>query len=90
MIRPLLRPVRQSFLKAYQCPPEEIILDIDANDDALHGHKFFHGLLGLLLLFAAVGVLQVAIGWPPSCGRRNCRQQSRRCWRTRQSFCTPT
>jgi hypothetical protein len=34
------------FLEAHKTPPEEIILDIDATDDPLHGHqegRFFHG-----------------------------------------------
>jgi Transposase DDE domain group 1 len=34
------------FLEAHQTPPGEIILDIDATDDPLHGHqegRFFHG-----------------------------------------------
>src|SRR6202045_3705663 len=34
------------FLDAHKTPPEEIILDIDATDDPLHGHqegRFFHG-----------------------------------------------
>ena len=34
------------FLEAYVSPPEEIILDVDATDDPLHGHqegRFFHG-----------------------------------------------
>ncbi len=34
------------FLEAYETPPEEIILDLDATDDPLHGHqegRFFHG-----------------------------------------------
>ena len=34
------------FLEAYDSPPDEIILDIDATDDPLHGHqegRFFHG-----------------------------------------------
>jgi hypothetical protein len=34
------------FLEAYKTPPAEIILDIDATDDPLHGHqegRFFHG-----------------------------------------------
>ena len=34
------------FLEAYDSPPEEIILDVDATDDPLHGHqegRFFHG-----------------------------------------------
>ncbi len=34
------------FLQAYKRPPEEIILDVDATDDPLHGNqegRFFHG-----------------------------------------------
>jgi Transposase DDE domain group 1 len=34
------------FLEAYDTPPEEIILDVDATDDPLHGRqegRFFHG-----------------------------------------------
>jgi hypothetical protein len=34
------------FLEAYRTPPKEIILDLDATDDPLHGHqegRFFHG-----------------------------------------------
>ncbi len=34
------------FLKSFRAPPEEIILDLDATDDPLHGHqegRFFHG-----------------------------------------------
>jgi hypothetical protein len=34
------------FLEAYTAPPNEIILDLDATDDPLHGHqegRFFHG-----------------------------------------------
>jgi hypothetical protein len=34
------------FLEAHQPPPREIILDLDATDDPLHGHqegRFFHG-----------------------------------------------
>ena len=34
------------FLEAHQEPPEQIILDLDATDDPLHGHqegRFFHG-----------------------------------------------
>jgi Transposase DDE domain group 1 len=34
------------FLEAYKAPPHEIILDLDATDDPLHGHqegRFFHG-----------------------------------------------
>jgi len=34
------------FLEAHKEPPEEIVLDLDATDDPLHGHqegRFFHG-----------------------------------------------
>ena len=34
------------FLEAHSSPPEQIILDLDATDDPLHGHqegRFFHG-----------------------------------------------
>ena len=34
------------FLELFRAPPEEIILDLDATDDPLHGHqegRFFHG-----------------------------------------------
>ncbi len=34
------------FLKAHATPPREIVLDLDATDDPLHGHqegRFFHG-----------------------------------------------
>jgi len=34
------------FVEAHQHPPKQIILDLDATDDPLHGHqerRFFHG-----------------------------------------------
>lgn len=34
------------FIAAFDRPPEEIVLDVDATDDAVHGHqegRFFHG-----------------------------------------------
>ena len=34
------------FLEAHRSPPQQIILDLDATDDPLHGHqegRFFHG-----------------------------------------------
>jgi Transposase DDE domain group 1 len=34
------------FLEAHMTPPKQIILDLDATDDPLHGHqegRFFHG-----------------------------------------------
>ena len=33
------------FLSSYQSPPQQIVLDLDATDDPLHGHQegqFFH------------------------------------------------
>ena len=62
------------FVEAHQRPPKQIILDLDATDDPLHGHqegRFFHGYGacpragvagpgGLLLLFAAVHLLRLA------------------------------
>ncbi len=37
------------FLEAHQAPPAEIVLDLDATDDPLHGNqegRFFHGYYG--------------------------------------------
>jgi hypothetical protein len=37
------------FLEAYDHPPEEIVLDLDATDDPIHGEqegRFFHGYYG--------------------------------------------
>jgi hypothetical protein len=37
------------FLEAHAAPPPEIVLDVDATDDPLHGHqeeRFFHGYYG--------------------------------------------
>src|SRR4051812_19067870 len=39
------------FLEAYRTPPKQIVLDLDATDDPLHGHqegRFFHGSHGHL------------------------------------------
>jgi hypothetical protein len=36
----------ESFIRSYETPPEELILDFDATDDAVHGNqenRFFHG-----------------------------------------------
>ena len=36
----------ESFIASFDAPPEELILDFDATDDAVHGHqegRFFHG-----------------------------------------------
>jgi len=40
-----------SFLEAHRTPPKQIVLDLDATDDPLHGHqegRFFHGSHGHL------------------------------------------
>ncbi len=37
------------FLESYERPPAEIVLDVDATDDPLHGNqegRFFHGYYG--------------------------------------------
>jgi hypothetical protein len=37
------------FLEAHAPPPQEIVLDLDATDDPVHGHqegRFFHGYYG--------------------------------------------
>jgi hypothetical protein len=39
----------EQFLASYAVPPEEIVLDFDATDDAVHGQqegRFFHGFYG--------------------------------------------
>jgi|SRR5690349_9689546 len=49
------------FLAAHSEPPEEIILDLDATDDPLHGNqegRFFHGYYGHYCLFAVVHFLR--------------------------------
>lgn len=49
------------FLEAHERPPEQIILDLDATDDPLHGHQVgLPRLLRLQLLSAAVRVLRPA------------------------------
>lgn len=37
------------FLESYGVPPREVVIDVDATDDPLHGHqegRFFHGYYG--------------------------------------------
>jgi hypothetical protein len=37
------------FIEAHAAPPQEIVLDLDATDDPLHGNqegRFFHGYYG--------------------------------------------
>jgi hypothetical protein len=49
------------FLDAHKTPPKQIILDLDATDDPLHGHQeLLPRLLRWLLLPAAVRVLRPA------------------------------
>ena len=48
------------FLDAYGPPPEEIVLDLDATDDPLHGHQEVPRLLRLLLLPAVPCLLRPA------------------------------
>ena len=39
----------EAFLQAYTSPPEQLVLDLDATDDPLHGRqegRFFHGYYG--------------------------------------------
>ena len=36
----------ETYIASFAAPPEEIVLDVDATDDAVHGHqegRFFHG-----------------------------------------------
>ena len=57
------------FLDAYTVPPEQIILDLDATDDPLHGAqegRFFHGCYCYLPLYVFCGDhLLAAIGLCP-------------------------
>jgi hypothetical protein len=44
------------FLEAHKTPPKQIILDLDATDDPLHGHqegRFFHGYIAICRCTAA-------------------------------------
>ena len=73
------------FVEAHQHPPNQIILDLDATDDPLHGHqegRFFHGYGacpraggagpgGLLLLSAALHFLRVASAGVKVAARRH-------------------
>jgi hypothetical protein len=43
------RVLVERFLEAHATPPQEIVLDLDATDDPVHGHqeeRFFHGYYG--------------------------------------------
>lgn len=60
------------FLQAYDAPPAEIVLDLDATDDPIHGQqegRFFHGYYGdycYLPLYIVCGELLVAAKLRPS------------------------
>jgi hypothetical protein len=69
------------FLEAHKTPPQEIILDLDATDDPLHGHqegRFFHGYYDCycylpLYVFCGRHLLAAKlrrsnIAWPPERG----------------------
>ena len=58
------------FLEAHAVPPQEIILDLDATDDPLHGEqegRFFHGYYGCYC-YLPLYVFVVVICSPPSSG----------------------
>ena len=49
------------FLSAHEQAPPQIVLDLDATDDPLHGQqegRFFHGYYGGYLLLAALYLLR--------------------------------
>jgi hypothetical protein len=56
------------FLEAHRTPPKQIVLDLDATDDPLHGHqegRFFHGShghFGVKLL--SYGIIGSSCGGP--------------------------
>ena len=92
------------FLEAHAKAPKQIILDLDATDDPLHGHqegRFFHGYSIATAIcrsmYSAAGIC-----WRPSSGRRTStaaparsrklRKSSRRSGRAgreRASCCAP-
>ena len=60
------------FLEAHARAPREIILDLDATDDPLHGHqegRFFHGYYDCYC-YLPLYVFAAGICWRPSSGRR--------------------
>jgi hypothetical protein len=79
------------FLEAYKTPTKEIILDLDATDDPLHGHqegRFFHGDCDCYcyLLSAAVHVLRAAPARGPSSGARTSMRPPARSTRSNASW----
>ena len=77
------------FIEAHKTPPREIVLDLDATDDPVHGHqegRFFHGYGacprageagpgGLLVLLAALRLLRPASAGGPAQARQYRRQR---------------
>ena len=76
------------FVQAYPKPPRQIVIDLDATDDPLHGHqegRFFHGYGacpresgGLLLLSAALYLLRPASAGGQAAAIQHRRQRGRR------------
>ena len=61
------------FLEAHRRPPAQIILDLDATDDPLHGNqegRFFHGYYDCHSLSAALHLLWSSSAGGPGCGGR--------------------
>jgi Transposase DDE domain group 1 len=60
------------FLEAHRSPPKQIILDIDATDDPLHGHqegRFFHGYYDGYCYLPLLTCSAAGICWRPSFAR---------------------
>ena len=60
------------FLEAQERAANEIILDLDATDDPVHGEqegRFFHGYYDCYC-YGRSTCSAGAICWPPSCGAR--------------------
>ena len=61
------------FLEAHERAPNEIILDLDATDDPVHGEqegRFFHGSITTATATCRFTCSAGAICWPPNCGAR--------------------
>ena len=61
------------FLEAHKRAPEEIVLDLDATDDPLHGGqegRFFHGYYDCYCYLPLYVMSSAAIiCWSPNCAR---------------------
>jgi hypothetical protein len=73
------------FLEAHKTPPKEIILDLDATDDPLHGHqegRFFHGYYDCYCYYRCTCSAAGTCSRPGSDGPTSTRQRVRsRRWR---------